>query len=411
MKLLVSPDLKQLIHQHAPNECFGNKCLLFCSVLLMKSTENKEQYLDEHDYFPLMARINEALYTRRAYYEMRLLLEEMDAIEIRGEKLGQKIAGQKSYLSSAVTKRLKAEKKCDVEPYSKGYRLAVRFRNAVEVEIDDPRLEQRYEDRMATASYAAMSGDARKWIIHSYKQVSFSSAAAGILAGLDFGDENSRLVAYHHFRNVLGKKPRFMPKDSGRIYYSIPSLRREVRPEIMLAGEQTVELDIATCQPALLSTLYDPILHGTERAKYLELLEAGLYEQIAAWGGEGWTRAESKQQFFNQIAFGSHWCRANYPLLAVFEGQFPILGRLMDDVKRGGNAVLPLRMQRLEAEIVIYGAIAELSTMQILCLPVHDALIVRQVDGLRAAEVLARHWELKTGIPARIKGLPDDLAA
>ena len=128
------------------------------------------------------------------------------------------------------------------------------------------------------------------------------------------------------------------------------------------------------------------------------------YERLAAQAGEDWDRDRSKTEFFNQIAYGSFFCKEDYELLPAFVARFPILASIMESNKKRGNAVLPILMQKKEGSIVIDGACAECLSRGIRVLPVHDSLIVKDVDAVAAREILARHWEKQTGIPARIKG-------
>jgi hypothetical protein len=145
---------------------------------------------------------------------------------------------------------------------------------------------------------------------------------------------------------------------SGRIYYPVANLPKVFRSELLIDGQPVVEIHIAASQPTLLATIYPEAC--AEKDKYLAFVQGGkFYESVAAWAGEEWSRADAKTEFFNQIAFGAYYCAETHPLLVPFTKQFPILAGLMAEIKKGGNAELPLKMQTLEAKIAIDGPCGE----------------------------------------------------
>jgi hypothetical protein len=260
---------------------------------------------------------------------------------------------------------------------------------------------------MERASYAAMSGKPHKWILQTFKTTTFAPLAPALLAAHPFKTEDARTRTTHHAENVSNRCVRFsVCKTSGRIYHSVANLPKNLRAQLLIDGEPTSEVDISCSQPSLLSSLYDraDADHAAEQTRYLASAQGGhFYEEIAAEAGHGWTRDETKTYFFNQIAYGSFYCAAKYELLPAFTRRFPILARLMATVKKRGNRELPMRMQTLEAKIVIAGACGECAEKKIKVLPVHDSLICKTSEAEIVKEILSRHWTEQTHIPAHLK--------
>ncbi len=376
MTCYVHPDLKDAIEKKAKGVALARCCLVFVSQLYLKAAERDR---DGH-FSPLHSRISRRIYTTRFYGPMLTLLRAVAAIQLHRDG---------GYQRGKVSKR---------------YRLNPLYAQGVQSwEINCAKLETRLDTVMTASSYAAMSGGARKWILRTYKHTGFTPALAERLKRHPFKTNESRVCTQHHVENILASRLRFkVCPISGRVYYPVANLPKVFRAELLIGGEKVIEIDISASQPTLLATIYPE--DSPEKARFLAFVQSGkFYEGIAAWANQGWSREEAKTEFFNQIAFGSFYCSDKYDLLVPFTAQFPILAALMADIKEGGNAVLPLRMQKLEAAIAVYGACGECAKRKIKVLPVHDSLICRRSDAERVAEIFARHWFEKTQTPARLK--------
>jgi hypothetical protein len=376
MTCYVQPELKQAIDQAARNDTLAACCLVFVSQLYIKAAEK-----DGTDRFaPLHSRLSRRIYTTRFYGRMISLLRTLSAIELYDGG---------SYEPGKVCKR---------------YRLSPRFCADVQVcSVICPKLEARLDATMTASSYAAMSGVARKWILKTFKSVAFTPALAGLLQRHPFKTDESRVCIQHHVENIVAGRLRFKvcPK-SGRVYYPIANLPKAFRAELLIDRDPVVEIDISASQPTLLATLYPD--NCPEKSEFLAFVQGGrFYETIAAWANRGWSRDEAKTEFFNQIAFGSYYCAKKYELLVPFKARFPMLATGMARIKRLGNAVLPLRMQKLEASITVDGACGECAKRKIKVLPVHDSLICRKADAELVAKIFSSHWQKRTKIPARMK--------
>lgn len=376
MTCYVQPELKLAIEGAAKNNTLAACCLVFVSQLYLKAAEKDLT----GPFAPLRSHLSRRIYTTRFYGRMLGLLRTLAAVELYDGG---------SYEPGKVSKR---------------YRLSARFCTGVQPwAVPCPKLEARFDATMSAASFAGMSGTARRWIIKTYRNATFTAAAAELLPQHPFKTEESRICAQHHIENITAGRMRFkVCRVSGRIYYPVANLPKVFRRELLIDGDPVVEIDISASQPTLLATLYRDTC--PEKAEFLAFVQGGnFYETIATWAGRGWSREEAKTAFFNQIAYGSFYCAEKYELLALFKERFPILATGMDRIKKLGNSVLPLRMQKMEAAVTIYGACAECAGKKLKVLPVHDSLICRRADADLVQEILARHWLKKTKMPARLK--------
>jgi hypothetical protein len=388
----VSKALKERIDAVAENEHVAHSALLFASTLYIKAADSEKKLTPQKRfkaYFPLHSKLLRDIYTTRHYAPMQRLLAKVKAVEIKPNK-GKK--GKGGY---------------EVGKKSKSYRLSLKFTTDVgPVEIDAPKLEARADAVYELSSTHAMSGPARQWIIGTYKNTSFSKRAKKVLEQHAFKTPDARHRAENHAANITAKRLRFNVADSGRIYYSVANLPKDMRGELRIDGRKTAEIDISCSQPSLLATLYKNgrPKHRAERLEYLKaILHPGFYESFGKQSGNNWTRDEAKTEFFNQIAFGSYYCRQKYALLKPFTERFPIIASLMAARKRKGNRVLPVEMQTLEARAVIEGACMECAEKHIQVLPVHDSLICQARYSRTVARIFLRHWKKETGLPVRLK--------
>jgi len=376
VKIYINPALRTLIEQSCQQRPLANSCLVFVSLLYLKGAERR----NFEEFSPLQSRISAAIYTTRFYGPMVALLRELAAVEVKD-------GGR--YYPGVVSKR---------------YRLARSYRcGVIPGVLDCPKLETRLNRLMDRSSYKAMAGEARKWILSSYRGLGFNQATTALLEDHPFKSEAARNCALHHTENIAAGRLRFkVCAGSGRVYYPVANLPKVIRAGLLIDGSAVAEIDLAASQPTLLATLYaEPC---PERDRYLSFVQGGrFYETIAEWAGKPWTRDEAKAEFFNQIAFGSYYCASKYDLLVPFSQTFPLLAAKMADIKQGGNTALPLQMQRLEAAIAIDGACGECARQGIKVLPVHDSLICKLADRASVEEIFARHWFQRTKIPAILK--------
>lgn len=376
MKCYIHPRLAATIRKKADSLTLAACAMMFVSHLFLKRHDR-----DEPDrYWPLHSRLSRRVYTTRFYGRMLHLLRSAKAIETYRD-------GSYQIGKTSIRYRLK-------EKYAVG---------VIAVDVVCPRLEDRWEQMMSKASYAAMTGKARRWIINTYRLLEFSAALESRLTAHPFKSPEAATATRHHAEAVLHHRPRFVVcAKTGRIYYSVTSLPKTIRALLEIGGESLVEIDLAASQPTLLATLYPA--DCPEKDAYLAFVRSGnFYEEIARWAGEGWDRARAKTEFFNQIAYGSYYCAEKYALLPLFRAKFPQLTGIMEKIKMAGNDALPLRMQKLEATIAITGACGECAERNIPVLPVHDSLICRRSDEAIVGEIFKRHWQAQTGIEARIK--------
>lgn len=200
---------------------------------------------------------------------------------------------------------------------------------------------------------------------------------AGYKAGIDAINSNQIYVTIHH--------------DTQRFFSNITNLKKEARQECSINGERLVSVDIATCQAALLTTLYDANKPAdcAEREKYIKLLlEKDIYTEA---GGADSNREENKTNFF-VLMFAKIWSHKGETFEKV-KAQFPILVQRITEMKKNfGYRSVSRLLQRKESAIMIHGVLSELLGEDRDVLSCHDSILCLPKDLERVKECISYHF-------------------
>lgn len=188
--------------------------------------------------------------------------------------------------------------------------------------------------------------------------------------------------------------------EQGRHYHYVAAMPRHLRRFLSLPGEDLVILDFRHCQPSLHVTLYPE--DCAERRKFIELCQRGhLWGYLNALLKDPYDLSDpDEKSAFKERCFGEIFYRpVNRPpryLPLAFASEFPLLWERICQEKTPDHAALPLRMQRLEALIVIGGVLSN----QYFCVSIHDAIMTTRRE---AAEVRKR---MEAAFVERVRFIP-----
>jgi len=358
------------------------RCIHFLSTLYIKSLiqDKSSEFIDEAEIglspSPISSQISKKIYGSGYWGQMVTKLKEIGAI--------------------SVGSGYKPKKKC------KKFRLLPpNNREIRRFSLNFDSLHQRLLKTQEIQSYAAAKGAGAEWVIESFKASSISGDPDAVLAGLNLKD-HALNCAEASLDGLKKRQINFSRCDAGRLFYPVTSLKRELRKLILLNGEETCEVDASASQPVLHASLY--LADCVERRRYIEFVTSPrFYETVAEWGGFLGPRDDCKKLVFRDLFYGSIFRDPPSPIWLHFKREFPLLAAQMEAEKRKGRSVLPLLMQRTEAEIVIDTACRALHEARIPVLTVHDSIIVPVSKKWEAQEIFRRSWLSKVGFEPKFK--------
>lgn len=244
--------------------------------------------------------------------------------------------------------------------------------------------------------------------LHSYvhstlDRLSFSAQAEEIMQASDLYTWNESLAYIHSYYAVIDKAW-FLTRDpkTGRIFNPVTSMPRLLRSCLLIDGRPTVEVDIKNSQPLLLATLYPET--SLERSKYLSVVQRGtFYEEIQhASGLSAMSREDVKKLILTHALYGRDcW---NESIRKGFVSLFPELWSLIWGAKKEDYKALPLRMQKLEADCMITGVLAEIAALpgNIPALTIHDGVITLQEHTATILASIKNNVSLRCGYTPQV---------
>jgi len=122
----------------------------------------------------------------------------------------------------------------------------------------------------------------------------------------------------------------------------------------------------------------------------------------ALTGREYGSRKNLKKQVFKQVFFGSISDGTRRPLLRAFKQLFPELLAIIDELKEEDKNRFALKLQELEADLMIGVVIGRLQYLNILCLSVHDSVLCKKSDRATVKGIVEQELEQSFGFPAAI---------
>lgn len=184
------------------------------------------------------------------------------------------------------------------------------------------------------------------------------------------------------------------PNDISRLYSNIVSLMRELRQFLLLEGKHLQQLDVKNAQIFLgyflicdyLFSLFDETIAEGDLPEdmllFKELSVSGKFYEYLAGKVRICIKDEDKRDAFKKMFFKYVWyCElAQYSkdhfLNQAFTKYFPTVALLIEEIKQPNHNEFPIRMQNLEAKIMLDIVGKQLMQMNIPFLTVHDAVLV-----------------------------------
>ena len=185
-----------------------------------------------------------------------------------------------------------------------------------------------------------------------------------------------------------------------RLFSNVVNLKCEFRQFLRLNGQQLVNIDIQSCQVALLATFYKPE-DAAEKEKFVNLIcGADIYTHIA--GGKLDRKAAKLQMF--KVMFDKNGNQKG-DICDRFKGEFPILAsRIFDDKAAGGYKSVARQMQLRESSIMILGVLKKLLFEdQIECFSIHDSIFCLPEDTKLVEEAIRSFFTDQMGFCPKIK--------
>lgn len=199
---------------------------------------------------------------------------------------------------------------------------------------------------------------------------------------------------------------------AGRLHTNVTNLNSKLRKYIIIDTEnpnnKVVELDIQSCQPLLLSTVYTNIFNNLsenpinvinhihncnnsinqEHSKYIDLIQnkdlyqvfADKYKQIT---NKTISRNKSKLYFIIQVLFSKIKTKLT-TYQQIFAEEFPILFQYIQGLKKQEHNALAVLLQKLEAKLMI-NQIPGMILNKILS--IHDSYLI-SVSCLSQSQVI-----------------------
>ncbi len=215
------------------------------------------------------------------------------------------------------------------------------------------------------------------------------------------------------------------PKSVRRVYSNVTQTPSIARRYLTLKGQtDLVELDVKTCQPLLLIHLLeehcrilaspakrtnlcteieqwrDSVLN---RDVYEELARAFMVPEVEALF-PSLKREYSREDMKTRLLMIFHSENgAPYPEIRAFEFLWPEITRFLQHAKRKHHGDLSIKLQRLEAAIMIDGVVPKLYTQGVPLLTIHDALIVARENCELAIDTVRGEFLDRIGLVPRIE--------
>lgn len=343
------------------------RCTLVLGEMLLRSIEFKR------DYVPLGSEWLRGILGDESGRSILGILKEIGAIEP---------AGQEGPWYWRITRRYRFTEQYRSQPFgtvSIAPKLIQRY-----ITYYNRRLQLALE---AAPIYRALWDD--------IQHVSLHSSWVETVPQFAIGDWRKQLAWHRSYDEIYRRSFRFscslskagkFPKP-GRIYTTFTSTPSKMRQYALLDGMPLVCLDVKASQPFLHSTL---IPDSAEKRRYLEAVKSDkFYEELGAAGNwQGNSRAELKEAVFASVFYGKLLPQEKAsPIWKAFQLTYPGLATAISYEKRNNNRDLAIKMQYLEAEIILHTALPALKQADpsIRVLTVHDAIYVTE-DHIRAAK-------------------------
>jgi len=186
-----------------------------------------------------------------------------------------------------------------------------------------------------------------------------------------------------------------------RLFTPYTNLKKELRQFITLDGQKLCNIDIRSCQVALLSTLYnDSPADQEEKGNFqFRICSEDIYEYLA---GENSSRKEVKIMMF-KVMFDKT-VNQKGQVYDKFKEKFPILAQRVAETKIGNYKKVAFLMQNRESEIMIAGALTYLLLEKgVECLSIHDSISCFEEHVPIVRETITKFFYEKMGFCPEVR--------
>lgn len=164
-----------------------------------------------------------------------------------------------------------------------------------------------------------------------------------------------------------------------RLFTPFVNLKKELREYITFEGRSLVNVDIRSCQVALLSNFYksESVEEKQEMGNFqFKICDEDIYKFIADGKFE---RSAAKDAMFH-VMFDKT-INQKGEIFEKFKQEFPILNQRIAEAKVGRYKNVAYLMQKKESEIMIFGVLMDLLLKKnVTCLSIHDSISCFEED-------------------------------
>lgn len=348
---------------------FKFKCLTFVGMIYFKS---KFKFRKEHKFaksgcaISFHSKVLEKIFNCRDLYKMKQYLEDFGVIEI----------GHEDGIVGFHTKTYKIAKK-----YFDNFHY-VRLYFPLKI------TESLFKSKKSDEEYVLDEMDTKRQKFF-LDVLNTCSLAEGHLDTVKNVSDDTRNLITRYIDKMYNKSFTAKPdKKTGRWFTWATCCPRCLRKFILIDGQETVEIDYGNMQPWLCLTFYEDSDYENpntqiEIIKYKEISKTNkFYSFFAGKAGVNIENGESKDAFkqrvFKEIFFGP--TNTNHLLWSFFSQEFPILSKRVAEFKSVDYTLSSIKLQKMEARIVISGVLDKLIANGIKCLTVHDSIICKKDD-------------------------------
>jgi hypothetical protein len=257
----------------------------------------------------------------------------------------------------------------------------------------------------------------REQLYRDLATISFSDSARPIIArGLSTirGDNLRRLVSA-----VDAQEHTVRVSERGQITTSMGSCPRDLLPHLLLNGEPIVSCDISNAHwnflPLILANRLDHVSNQPGRREYVNdgwgehnrlvaLLSDGDFYRLWCVDSTDDDERDGKKTILNILLNSKDEDCERNRLYRRIRGDFPIIFRTIEDIKRKDHRNLAKQLHRFTADTV-GAALLEIQREGIVAIPHVDALICQKKNRLRVCAALGKQMFAATGVCCGVGGI------
>ncbi len=272
---------------------------------------------------------------------------------------------------------------------SRGFRLKEKyaFTSYTKIDIQDWRLKMKIKENKDYSLYSLSENhqNIKNMILNSFN-IDYQNVTQYIdgLKSADLIDEDVRNSYMLQIEKIQNNEFYFSTDNkTGRIFNNYTNLKKELRQFIKhKSEEQLVEIDIANSQPFFLSLLAIQISDEEDVKLFSKLCREGsLYSYI-----NDLSEAEiAKEKILTMFYSPSHWQGKEKQ---VFEKHFPTILDVIRIIKEDNFKILPIELQKLEAEMMINTVAKILIEKGIDFIPIHDSFLITESNIEKVREII-----------------------